>query len=162
VPTPPKTTKTPTKPTHDVRNHAEMMALIGPDAEDRAAALAGIVDGLFTRTGDLEAFGDLAAGLVYTTVKFAEEAAQGLTQAALDRAQVEMGKEVTEALALASEAEAKAARMETALQKADAALEKAKTDCAAALDRAKIAEAEAAELRSALAPLRALLATADK
>lgn len=76
-------------------------------------------------------------------------------------AQVEqaMRKEVDDALAMAAEAERRADAEERASLRAAEREGKARQDCAAALRRAEEAEAKAARLEAAIAPLRGLLTT---
>lgn len=128
-------------------------ALANP--ENRAETVGAMTVNLFEKSPDLKPYSTLAGSLMYTLGIFINEG--GVGDAASEQVRASMQKDLDEALAMASQHEATVVRLTAQLEKADLAEKAARADCAAALDRAKTAEAEATELRSALAPLRAIL-----
>ena len=150
-----------TKPhTHDHHTKATdqgLTELLAPGQPDRGDILAGIVRGLFSRSSDLDMFGDLAGSLIYGLVLNADALNEVMAEAVGEAALAANARDVDEALALAAAAEKELGQLRSAVDKADAKEAAARADCAAALERARVAEAKAAELDAAISPLRALL-----
>lgn len=120
-----------------------------------------LINGLAVQMGLGKAEQMLASDLVETVLSWAITFAPARIEASAEglRAEIEAEYrgEIKAALELAAENEARALRAEKATEKADAAAKKAREDCGAALARAKEAEANAARLEAAIAPLRAVL-----
>lgn len=150
--------------TGDVVEHVHIHSLPELDSrlkdandEDRAQLLAGLVDGLFGRAGYGEPMSMMAGAVSGALALVIPDVLTRLADSAATSSTAFFQKEVEEALAMAAEAERRATAAEAALAKADERTATARADCGAALERARVAEAKAAELEAAVAPLRALL-----
>lgn len=140
-----------------IHNTAALDRMLADPAK-RVDVIAGMTASLLNRAdAPLSVVAALTAGLVTEVATWAEAVLPEITKQCLADARLELGREVDEALRMASEWEATATRAQAALDKATEREDRARRDCGEAIARAKAAETEATELRNALAPLRALL-----
>lgn len=153
-PTMAKKTTHPTPVNHTFRSETELLAAV--NGEGGPEALAGIMAGMFAKA-EMGPFAELGGAVVYAVSAWARDHKEGLLSAAQAHARAAMQAEIDEALAMASDAEATVARLNKAVEAAEARETQAREDCGAALERARDAEARAAEAEAAIAPLRAFL-----